>query len=626
VGGPRDNKMDSQLVSLCAFLCLSALPAAAQLQTAQISGANLPKGTLVLTFDDGPDEFQFEGGNQTLQIAALLAEPPAPLAPIVGTFFLNACHFIGAPPPSGLSANCHTNHGNIPTSLIGQLRALGHTVANHGEDHVPGDYLQDAGLIYEITNPLTLLAGPEQPHMLFRPAGFEWDQRIASAAQRNRLARTETGPFFADFIGSGYIGANWIQGDWDCFRQGYGYQACGDLYLEEIQQSDHGGIILIHDRSPYRLAGQQTFLMLQYMLGQLGSESFAPLESLLGVRKAVGLSRQSSEFGTTDGFGDIVFGRIAGGFAATPCKSRADGIWCMEYSGNEFRPARRWFEFSSQFGLAPGQTFWLADLDGTGKAGLAWEQSDGIMFAPSTYDASSGGQFHAPRMVLPYSDAYGWRQSTGYEIRFGRFDRSGRESLLVRDKTGMRVFLSSGAGLALAFASGQFADAEGWGGAANPLRVGDIDGDGIDDICARGPNGVSCATVTAAGIGQVSLYTVPNGPFSDAEGWAAGPAASSSFALADIFGQGRKVPAGRIGAEVVFAASANQSFAGEQQLLDTLPTDPTGQAFPADATQWQTAPVYFADIDGDGQDEAVWMLPGGLWFGLTQIVLAPQPD
>jgi len=619
--------MNSELVFSCVFLCLSALPAAAQLQTAQISGANLAKGTLVLTFDDGPDEYQFEGGNQTLQIAALLADPPAPLDPIVGTFFLNACHFVGAPKPSGLSANCRSNYGNIPTSLIGELRGLGHTVANHGEDHVPGNYLQEADLIYEIANPLALLAGPDQRPILFRPAGFEWDRSIALVAQRSRQARTETGPFYADFIGSGYINGNWIQGDWDCFRQSYSYQACGDLYLDEIRQADHGGIILIHDRSPYMLAGQQEFQMLQYMLSQLGNESFVPLESLLGVRKAVGLSRRSNEFGAADGYGDIVFGRLTGAFEATPCKSRADGIWCMEYAGNGFRPSRRWFAFNSQFGLAPGQPFWLADLEGAGRAGLVWEQSDGIMFAPSQHDAANGdSQFHAPRMVLEYADAYGWRPSSGYEIRFGRFDQSGRESLLVRDATGIRIFLSNGAGLALAFASAQFADAAGWGGAAYPLRVGDIDGDGIDDICARGPNGVSCATVTAAGIGQASLFTALNGPFSDAEGWAADPAVYNSFTLADIFGQGRKVPAGRIGAKVVFATSAAHSFAGELQLVDSLPTDPAGQAFPSDPTQWQTAPVYFADLDGDGQAEAVWMLPTGLWFGLTQIVLAPQTN
>ena len=232
------------------------------------------------------------------------------------------------------------------------------------------------------------------------------------------------------------------------------------------------------------------------------------------------------------------------------------------------------------------------------------------MFAPSEHDAANGvSQFHAPRVVLAYADAYGWRQSPGYEIRFGHFDQTGRESLLVRDAAGVQIFLSNGAGLALAFKSAQFADAAGWGGAAYPLRVGDIDGDGIDDICGRGPGGVSCATVTAAGIGQAALFTVLNGHFSDAEGWAADPAAYNSFALADIFGQGRKVPAGRIGAKVVFAASADHSFAGQLQLVDTLPIDPAGQAFPADATEWQTAPVYFADLDGDGQDEAVWMLP-----------------
>ena len=591
------------------------------MQTAQISGANLDKGTLVLTFDDGPDEYQYEGGNQTLQIATLLANPPAPLSPIVGTFFMNACHFVGAAKPSPLSVNCQT-HGTIPTSVIAEVRALGHTVANHGQDHVPGTSLQDAGLVYEVTNSLPMLGGAGP--MLFRPAGFTWDRAIARVAQRDAKARMETGPFDADFIGAGTINGNAVQADWDCFRQKYTYQACGDLYLAQIRQANHGGIVLIHDRSPYMIASQEVYQMLQYMLSQLGDQKFVSLASLLSVRKTTALNRRSSEFGSADGFGDLVFGRLTAGYEATPCKSRADGIWCMEYGNTQFHAPRRWFAFTSRFGLTPGQRFWLADLAGTGKAGLVWEQAEGIMFAPyQNNPESGGGRFHAPRLVLAYTDALGWRKSPNYEIRFGRFDSSNRESMLVRDASGVAIFRSNGFTLAQGFTSAQFLDSAGWGGAAYPIRVGDIDGDGIDDICGRGPSGVYCAAVTAAGIGQATLRSALNGPFSDTEGWAADPAAYGSFALADILGQGRKVAAGRIGVKVVFSANAAGTFSGEQKLVDSLPLDPAGLAFPSTATEWQTAPFYFADLDGDGQAEAVWMLPNGLWSGLTQIVLAP---
>src|SRR5690348_9911131 len=95
--------LQALFVSLGVLLCV---PVFAQLQTAaQITGMHLPKGVLVLTFDDGPDENGLFGGNQTLSIATLLNSQPTP---VVGTFFLNPCHFKGADLPNSQSSNCQS--------------------------------------------------------------------------------------------------------------------------------------------------------------------------------------------------------------------------------------------------------------------------------------------------------------------------------------------------------------------------------------------------------------------------------------------------------------------------------------------------------------------------------------
>ena len=133
------------LYRFAATLLLVCAPACAQLQTQLQIVGNLPKGYLIWTFDDGPDEYVYsmfgQPTNQSLDIATLLADSVANLTgqKISGWFFQNPCHYQGAPTPNPHSANCAApDFGNIPWSLLAQIVALGHGVGNHGEeDHVP---------------------------------------------------------------------------------------------------------------------------------------------------------------------------------------------------------------------------------------------------------------------------------------------------------------------------------------------------------------------------------------------------------------------------------------------------------------------------------------------------------
>jgi Polysaccharide deacetylase len=585
-------------------------PALAQLQTAaQIRGNHLPKGVLVLTFDDGPDENGPLGANQTISIAALLNSQPKP---ITGTFFLNPCHFKGADAPVAQSSNCRSPFFNeMPASFIDSMLALHQSIGNHGQNHVAGTALADAGVFYEFHHAQSFLGSYQKGMRLLRPAGFTWNTRIADALNSHPGTRGLTGPIYADFIGSGFAAGTWVQGDWDCFGQGYDAKTCGDLYVNAIRRADHGGIVLIHDRSPMMIGSDKVLEMVRYILSQLQDVTYLPLEVSLTGRKVPSIVQQSAEFGTADGSGDVVFGNITGNYKATPCKMRARGVWCMEYNHHGFNPPKRWFAFSRQFALRAGQQFWLADLEGSGNAGLVWEEPKGLMFAPS----DGVRCFRNPRLVLPYSAADGWRMSPGYALRFGDFDRTGSEGLLVRGWFGLKVYTFDGAQLALRNSSPQFTDGLGWALPQHVLSVGDIDGDGIADVCGRDEYGVVCSRITPSGISPAAVWTAASTDFTDREGWSGDPAAYSSFTLADIFGQGLKVPAGRKGSEVVFTATDSARFLDYRHLVDNFPLEL------APLQDWQSAPVYFADLDGDGQEEPVWMLPTGLYAGLTQIVL-----
>jgi hypothetical protein len=85
-------------------------------------------------------------------------------------------------------------------------------------------------------------------------------------------------------------------------------------------------------------------------------------------------------------------------------------------------------------------------------------------------------------------------------------------------------------------------DATGWGDDDNwsTLRFGDLDGDGRADLCARANAGIRCWT--ALGDGFSASWVGP--PLSDGLGWSA-PSAYGTLALADVTGDGRADLCGR---------------------------------------------------------------------------------
>jgi peptidoglycan/xylan/chitin deacetylase (PgdA/CDA1 family) len=116
--------------------------------------------------------------------------------------------------------------------------------------------------------------------------------------------------------------------------------------------------------------------------------------------------------------------------------------------------------------------------------------------------------------------------------------------------------------------------------------LGDVDGDGLADVCARDADGVFCANGKGdLGFGALERWSF-GADFSDAQGFGEAEAASS-LAVVDVDGDGRADVCGRRGGEVVCAISTGRAFSRSRVWLAS------GGA--------SASSIAFADVDGDGR-------------------------
>ncbi len=131
------------------------------------------------------------------------------------------------------------------------------------------------------------------------------------------------------------------------------------------------------------------------------------------------------------------------------------------------------------------------DVDGDGRADVCARGVDGLFCWPAT--ATGYGAAWAP---VPLSDANGW-SLTQYRatLRMGDVDGDGRADACARSSAGVMCATSTGAGFgdATIWWSGM-TDANGWDHPRyySTLRLADVDGDHRDDLCARDSQGFGC--------------------------------------------------------------------------------------------------------------------------------------
>ena len=233
------------------------------LSAQQILGTSLPPKTLALTFDDGP-------GSRTVELASWLAAQNIHVA-----FFVNGHCF-----QDGNGCG-NVNPTRDPATVLGQVRAHGHFVGNHTQDHLDLTTLRDAEILSELAATDAIIAPYTDSQFLFRAPYGAWNARDYEVLQGSAMQK------YVGTIGWDIGGqrTDTSAADWACWRDPkLTTEECGDLYRMEIDAVSRG-IVLMHD-ADYGTPEGNTIDMAKYLVPQLASAgySFVRVDEIPEVR------------------------------------------------------------------------------------------------------------------------------------------------------------------------------------------------------------------------------------------------------------------------------------------------------------------------------------------------------
>ena len=221
-------------------------------------------------------------------------------------------------------------------------------------------------------------------------------------------------------------------------------------------------------------------------------------------------------WGKPEYFGTLRTGDIDGDGRHDLCARGAAGFMCWLSTGDGFTESiggPTWNDAGGWNQMRYWETIRLPDINGDGRDDLCGRGPAGIECYPST---GSGFSQAIPGPTL--ADDTGWHDQTNYlPIRFGDINGDGMADLCARANAGIRCWHSLGDGFGPQLNGPELSDGNGWFAARhyNSIRLADVDGDGLADLCGRGPDGAGCWISDGAGFPQA--WTGPG--WADASGW-----------------------------------------------------------------------------------------------------------
>ncbi len=619
----------------------------------------LPSNTISLTYDDGPTP-------NTIPIAQMLHDNG-----IHATFFMRGCNFLNGPTPDPRSTVCF-QAPQYMDSIIAQVLALGHRVANHTEDHLHLDALADSGddasVLYQVrTMQERLNRYITDGLFLFRAPYHDW-----SASATNAVLGDSTLNHIVGSIGYDIDGGDWscscvnpseqrcaakglprpsdlsLLGQWaaQCCAAydlptpstsltavacGQRYRASADLRLGNLRN----GIVQLHDWLEFDTQSDYAVQLTAQILAQFprgsgaGQFTYVPLDAFPGVITAASFKPpavwstafNASGWSSASSYPTIRLTDVNGDGAADICGRSSDGIWCALSNRNGFGAATRWLDsnFTDAMGWGPvqyGSTIQFGDINGDGRADVCGRGGGGIWCALSNGSAMGP----ARQWSWDFADSGNWASAESYysSIRLADVNGDGRADVCARGTGGIFCALSNGwsFGPLQWWTGSQFTDALGWLPSAYGATItfGDLNGDGKMDVCGRAISGMVCALSTGTAFGQDSYWTEFDAEFSDKDGWAV-PSKYRSIHLADVNGDGKADVCGRNATGVVCSHSNGASFSAYRYMRNDEFTDSVlvggNLTFRWSPAEYGST-VQLGDIDGDGKADVCGRFAGGI--------------
>lgn len=365
----------------------------------------------------------------------------------------------------------------------------------------------------------------------------------------------------------------------------------------------------MRDRHPRSAMGitedRQTFILLvvdgrsSSSAGMYGTE-LASLMHQLGAWQAFNIDGGGSSQMWIQGRGTINspsdgspravanhWGIFAGSASGKP---RTPGS-CMPYELDEcFRRSRDGGSCGEQEAILGGHDFGrTTDVDGDGRADVCARAAAGWLCRPSTGDGFADPAFR----IEGLSNDAGFDEPSRYTtIRTGDIDGDGLADVCGRSAEGVRCWASTGEGFGEVIEGPALDDAGSWGEPMyySTIRLGDIDGDGKDDLCARGYSAFRCWRSTGDGFEE----EMRDGPAWGNAGGFDEPARYGTIRMADVDGDGRADVCARTGDGIECFLSDGTAHTRRVQ----GPAWSDGSGWTA-TKYWST--VRLADVDGDGR-------------------------
>jgi hypothetical protein len=179
---------------------------------------------------------------------------------------------------------------------------------------------------------------------------------------------------------------------------------------------------------------------------------------------------------------------LAGGAAqaAEPAPAGAAGDFAQDGRAAQQRITKlRGQTAATTKAAAPTDELTFGDIDGDGKADLAAIDSAGRLWIyPGKATVYSGtGARPTSHFAARFQAGSGWGNFTKI-VRHGDWNNDGKQDLLARDSAG-RLFLYAGTGTRPGIVRNGVQVGSGWNGFLDLVGVGDVNGDGFDDLMGR---------------------------------------------------------------------------------------------------------------------------------------------